>query len=973
MDSHHSEDDFLSGANAIFLAEMHQRWRQNPNRVTSDWANFFARLDGMNTDANIGSDKPDLGWGRPPSQVIGAEVDAIQQNLAQNLAQGQTSAATSSSFSNADIRSATLDSIRAIMLIRAYRIRGHLMASLDPLGLGEAVYHPELDYTTYGFTEADLDRPIFINYVLGLEVATLREILSIVRDTYCSTIGVEFMHIQDPDQKAWIQERIEGIRNHTDFTKRGKTTIYERLVSAENFEQYLHKKYVGTKRFGLDGGEAMIPALEQILKRGSQLGLDEVVVGMSHRGRLNVLHNVLSKPFRAIISEFLGNPANPEEAGGSGDVKYHMGNSADREFDGKEVHLTLNANPSHLEVVNPVAIGRSRAKQNQRKDEDRTAVLPLLIHGDAAFSGQGIVAETFAFSALRGYRTGGSMHVIVNNQIGFTTDPAFSRSSPYPTDVAKMVMSPIFHVNCDDVESVVHVCRIATEFRQQFKTDVVIDLICYRRFGHNEGDEPSFTQPMMYSKIKSHPSVRQIYADKLIAEGTLTPEEAQAIIDENLRYLDAEFEAGTSYRPNKADWLEGKWSGFRAAHGESRRGQTSVTEEQIQVVAKAMTTVPEGLNIHSKLQRVIDGRKKALDTGQGLDWATAEQLAFGTLLLEGQSVRLSGQDSCRGTFSQRHAVFVDQNTGERHTPLNHLGVEQELFEVIDSPLSEASVLAFEYGFSQAEPNALVMWEAQFGDFANGAQVIVDQFISSGEAKWLRMSGLVMLLPHGHEGQGPEHSSARLERYLQLCAEDNMQVVNCTTPANYFHVLRRQLKRDFRKPLIIMTPKSLLRHKQCVSSLDDLTGSSTFHRVIEEHDPKIAKKADRIVICSGKVYYDLLAARDEAGIDNISIIRLEQIYPFPHRTLQRVLSERPDAEIVWCQEEPRNMGSWDFVDHRIEAVMRDVGGKHQRPIYAGRPEAASPATGSMSRHLKEQNKLISEALKLNEDSVSKVAE
>ena len=969
MDSHHSEDDFLSGANAIFLAEMHQRWRQNPNHVTADWANFFTRLDGMNTDASAGSDKPDLGWGRPPSQVIGAEVEAIQKNLALD----KTSNATATSFSNTDIRAATLDSIRAIMLIRAYRIRGHLMASLDPLGMGEAVYHPELDFTTYGFTEADMDRPIFINYVLGLEVSTLREILSIVRETYCNTIGVEFMHIQDPDQKAWIQERIEGIRNHTDFTKRGKTTIYERLVSAENFEQYLHKKYVGTKRFGLDGGEAMIPALEQILKRGSQLGLDEVVVGMSHRGRLNVLHNVLSKPFRAIISEFLGNPANPEEAGGSGDVKYHMGNSADREFDGKEVHLTLNANPSHLEVVNPVAIGRSRAKQNQRQDEDRTAVLPLLIHGDAAFSGQGIVAETFAFSALRGYRTGGSMHVIVNNQIGFTTDPAFSRSSPYPTDVAKMVMSPIFHVNCDDVEAVVHVCRIATEFRQQFKTDVVIDLICYRRFGHNEGDEPAFTQPMMYSKIKSHPSVRQIYADQLIAEGTLTAEEAQAIVDKNLRYLDAEFEAGTSYRPNKADWLEGKWSGFRAAHGESRRGQTSVTEDQIAVVAKAMTTVPDGLNIHSKLQRVIDGRKKALETGQGLDWATAEQLAFGTLLLEGQSVRLSGQDSCRGTFSQRHAVFVDQNTGERYTPLNHLGVEQEPFEVIDSPLSEASVLAFEYGYSQAEPNALVMWEAQFGDFANGAQVIVDQFISSGEAKWLRMSGLVMLLPHGHEGQGPEHSSARLERYLQLCAEDNMQVVNCTTPANYFHVLRRQLKRDFRKPLIIMTPKSLLRHKSCVSSLDDLMGSSTFHRVIEEHDQKIAKKADRIVICSGKVYYDLLAARDDAGIDNISIIRLEQIYPFPHRTLQRVLSERPDAEIVWCQEEPRNMGSWDFVDHRIEAVMRDVGGKHQRPIYAGRPEAASPATGSMSRHLKEQNKLISDALKLNQDSVSKVAE
>ena len=973
MDSHHSEDDFLSGANAIFIAEMHQRWQQNPASVDQDWAEFFNRLDGLDhgagTPMDHATDRPDLGWGTPPSQVIGAKVEEIQGNLGQT-SKGKPAIAAHDSE---DIRAATLDSIRAIMLIRAYRIRGHLMAKLDPLGMGQKTYHPELDPATYGFGEADMDRPIFINFVLGREVATLREILSIVRDTYCGTIGVEFMHIQDPEQKAWIQERIEGIRNQTTFTKRGKMAIYDRLVSAENFEQYLHKKYVGTKRFGLDGGEAVIPALEQIMKRGSQLGLEEVVVGMAHRGRLNVLHNVLSKPFRAIISEFLGNPANPEEAGGSGDVKYHMGNSADREFDGKEVHLTLNANPSHLEVVNPVAIGRSRAKQNQRGDETRASVMPLLIHGDAAFAGQGIVAETFAFSALRGYRTGGSMHMIINNQIGFTTDPAFSRSSPYPTDVAKMVMSPIFHVNCDDVESVVHVCRIATEFRQQFQSDVVIDLICYRRFGHNEGDEPSFTQPLMYGKIKSHPSVRKLYADKLIAEGTMTPEEAQTVIDANLRYLDEEFEAGTSYRPNKADWLEGQWSGFRTAHGESRRGQTSITDDQIAVVGKAMTTVPEGLMIHSKLQRVIDGRKKALESGEGIDWATAEQLAFGTLLMEGQTVRLSGQDSCRGTFSQRHAVFVDQASGERHTPLNHLGVEQAPFEVIDSPLSEASVLGFEYGFSQAEPNALVMWEAQFGDFANGAQVIVDQFISSGEAKWLRMSGLVMLLPHGHEGQGPEHSSARLERYLQLCAEDNMQVVNCTTPANYFHVLRRQLKRDFRKPLIVMTPKSLLRHKRCVSRLEELTNGSTFHRIIEEHDRKIAEKAERIVMCSGKVYYDLLAAREEAGIDNISIIRLEQIYPFPHRTLQRVLSERPDAEVVWCQEEPRNMGSWDFVDHRIEAVMADVGGKHTRPKYAGRPEAASPATGSMSRHIKEQNKLVQDALNLNADAVSNVAE
>ena len=949
MDSHHQEDDFLSGANAIFIAELQQRWRINPNQVSPEWAEWFARLDALEHSSED-AEPPKPLWGAEPSQVIGAKT-ADQGGATPTINQD-------------DIRAATLDSIRAIMLIRAYRIRGHLLAKLDPLGMGNTVYHPELDPATYGFTDADMDRPIFINFVLGRDVATVREILSIVKDTYCNTIGVEFMHIQDPEQKAWIQERIEGIRNQTTFTPRGKAAIYERLVSAEAFEQYLHKKYVGTKRFGLDGGEAVIPALEQIMKRGSQLGLKEVVVGMAHRGRLNVLHNVLSKPFRAIISEFLGNPANPEEAGGSGDVKYHMGNSADREFDGQEVHLTLNANPSHLEVVNPVAIGRSRAKQNQRNDADRTSVLGLLIHGDAAFAGQGIVSETFAFSALRGYRTGGTMHLIINNQIGFTTDPAFSRSSPYPTDVAKMVMAPILHVNCDDVEAVVHVTRIATEFRQKFKCDVVLDLICYRRFGHNEGDEPAFTQPQMYTKIKAHPSVRKLYADKLIAEGSMTAEEAQKVIDDNIAYLDAEFEAGTSYKPNKADWLEGKWANMKVAHGEDRRGETSITREQADVITKALTTVPEHISVHSKLQRIIEGRKTALEAGAGIDWATAEQMAFGALLLEGKYVRLSGQDSCRGTFSQRHAVFVDQHTDERYTPLNNLGADQVDFEVIDSPLSEASVLGFEYGFSQAEPNALVMWEAQFGDFANGAQVIVDQFISSGEAKWLRMSGLVMLLPHGHEGQGPEHSSARLERYLQLCAEDNMQVVNCTTPANYFHVLRRQLKRDFRKPLIVMTPKSLLRHKRCVSSLDDMLDGRTFHRIIEEHDQKIAKKAERIVLCSGKVYYDLLAAREEAGIDNVSLVRVEQIYPFPARTLKRVLSERPDAEVVWCQEEPRNMGSWAFVDERIENVMADVGGKHSRPNYAGRSAAASPATGSMSRHVKEQNELVHKALDLS---------
>ena len=945
---------FLSAANATFIAEMNAAWRRDPSAVDRRWADYFERLNALgDTSAEIDQGPS---WARNGSRIVGAVDPADSVNA---VAAGH---AAGRHMNADDMRAATLDSLRAVMLIRAYRIRGHLLADLDPLSLETKPLHPELDPATYGFTDADWDRPIFINYVLGLETATLREIVETLRKTYCSTIGVEFMHIQDPAQKAWIQERIEAIGNRTDFTKRGKKAIYERLVDAEEFEKYLHKKYTGTKRFGVDGGEAMIPAIEQILKRGSQLGLDEIVVGMAHRGRLNILHNVFGKPFRAIISEFLGNPANPENAGGSGDVKYHMGASSDREFDGKTVHLSLAPNPSHLEIVDPVVVGRVRAKQEQRGDADRTEVVGILLHGDAAFAGQGVVAETFAFSALRGYRTGGTIHIIVNNQIGFTTSPHYSRSSPYPTDVAKMVMAPIFHVNGDDPEAVVHAARIAIEFRQAFGTDVVLDVFCYRRFGHNEGDEPMFTQPLMYKTIGKHPTTRTIYAEKLIAEGIMTPDQAQKVVDDRIAYLDAEFEAGTNYRPNKADWLEGSWSGMRTAHGVERRGDTAVALDTLRRIGESMTTVPEHMTLNSKLTRIVETRAKRIAEGEGLDWATAEHLAFGSLLLEGDMVRLSGQDSCRGTFSQRHAVLVDQATEERYAPLAHLSDDQAMFEVIDSPLSEASVMGFEYGFSQAEPNALVMWEAQFGDFANGAQVVIDQFISSGESKWLRMNALVLLLPHGYEGQGPEHSSARLERYLQLCAEDNMQVVNCTTPANYFHVLRRQLRRDFRKPLVIMTPKSLLRHKACVSKLEDMGPGTTFHRVLDERDTKVKSgKAKRLVMCSGKVYYDLAAARDEAEQWDTEIIRIEQLYPFPTKALTEVLQATPKADLVWCQEEPKNMGSWSFVRDFIEEAMEEAGTAQTRLAYAGRDAAASPATGTLARHNREQAALVAAAL------------
>ena len=962
MNDQNIDQSFLSGANATFINDLHKEWKANPNSVPKEWDLWFKN----NGDDVILDDGPS--WAKKNSQVIGA-IDTVASVRA--VARG---IAGKGDLSATDLRAATTDSIRAIMLIRAFRINGHLLAKLDPLNLQEGDVHPELNPKTYGFKDDDWDRPIFIDNVLGMESATLRQIMEIVKETYCGSIGIEFMHVQDPAQKAWIQERIESIRNTTEFTKRGKKAIYERLVGAETFEQFLHKKYAGTKRFGLDGSESVVPAIEQILKRGSQLGMKEVVIAMAHRGRLNLLYNILNKPFRAIISEFLGNQANPEEAGGSGDVKYHMGASADREFDGNNVHLSLQPNPSHLEVVAPVVIGRVRAKQNQHNDtNDRLSVLGIVLHGDAAFAGQGVVAETFDFSGLRGYRTGGTIHIVVNNQIGFTTSPNYSRSSPYCTDVAKMVMAPIMHINGDDPEAVIHASRIATEFRQKFACDVVLDIISYRRYGHNEGDEPAFTQPIMYKKIGSHDSISTIYGKKLVKEGILTDQEAKDEVDNHNKFLEKEFQAGANYKPNKADWLEGQWANLRAAHGDDRRGETSVSTNDLKLIGNAITTVPENIQVNKKLARIVEARKKAIDTGEGIDWSTAEHLAFGSLLIEGHPVRLSGQDSCRGTFSQRHAVFVDQVKEERYTPLNNIKENQENFEVIDSPLSEASVLGFEYGYSLTEPTALVMWEAQFGDFANGAQVIVDQFISSGEAKWLRMSGLVMLLPHGYEGQGPEHSSARLERYLQLCGEDNMQVLNCSTPANYFHALRRQLKRDFRKPLIIMTPKSLLRNKMCVSKLSDMAEQTAFRRVIKDPDINLKdKNIKKVVICSGKVFYNLYEEREKRKLENIKILRLEQIYPFPHRTLKEELSKTPDAEVVWCQEEPKNMGSWFFVDRKIEDVLMSYKSKFLRPTYAGREEAASPATGSLSRHNKEQADLVNQALTIENKKTSKHA-
>jgi len=967
MTQYIGESSFLFGANEAYIAELYARFVSDPSSVDESWSEVFRTLD---DDAKAVLDEVrGASWAPRQTRVLGSNGHATSvSDATEGVVEppAPPSYAASRGASADEVRQATMDSIRALMLIRAYRVRGHLEANLDPLKLHKPEPHPELDPATYGFSDRDFDRPIFINYVLGLESATLREIVSILRATYCGTIGVEFMHKQEPDEKSWIQERVESIRNRTEFTDLGKQTILERLTEAEVFEQYIDRKHTGTKRFGLDGGESAIPVVEQILKRGAQLGLDEVIIGMPHRGRLNMLANIMLKPYRAIFSEFQGNPANPEDIQGSGDVKYHLGTSGDRQFDNNVVHMSLSPNPSHLEAVNTVVLGRVRAKQRQRGDNDRSKVMALLMHGDAAFSGQGIVPETLDLSQLRGYRTGGTIHLIVNNQIGFTTMPSYSRSSPYCSDVAKMIGAPILHVNGDDPEACVHIARIATEYRQKFKKDVIVDLICYRRHGHNEGDEPAFTQPLMYKKIKAHPTTRALYAEKLEAEGVIEPGTGDRIAKEFQAELDIEFEAAASYKPNKANWLEGHWSGLQVASGDDRRGSTAVEFDLLKEVGFAISEVPPNLDIHPRLVRQLKNKRKMIETGEGVDWSTAEALALGTLLCEATPVRFSGEDSIRGTFSQRHAGLIDQTTEERYLPLANIRFGQAPFEIIDSPLSEFGVLGFEYGYSLAEPHALVVWEAQFGDFANGAQVIIDQFISSGESKWLRMSGLVLLLPHGYEGQGPEHSSARLERYLQLCAEDNMQVVNCTSPANYFHVLRRQIRRNFRKPLIIMTPKSLLRHKRCISRLEDMGPNTTFHRVLwDDADGTDALAADdkirRVVLCSGKVYYDLLEERENRGIKDVYILRMEQLYPFPKKALTTELQRFPSADVVWCQEEPMNMGAWFFVDPLLEDLMGEIGMNAGRPIYAGRAEAASPATGLARRHQDEQAKLVDNAL------------
>ncbi len=966
---------FLQGNNAEYMENLHSKFSENADALDTKWQEFFDSLNDQNNDIQKNSYNPS--WKRPDWPPINTEDFYNNSNFDQKVDQQyeekikSKAHAQSINIRDDGLKQAVLDSVRALMLIRAYRIRGHLAANLDPLNILKNNAHPELQPENYGFHDVDLDRPIFIDNVLGLEIASMREIVAIVKRTYCGTFALQYMHISNPDESQWLKERIEGYGKEISFTQKGRKAILNKLIEAEGFEKFLHVKYMGTKRFGLDGGESLVPAMEQIIKRGGALGVKDIIIGMPHRGRLNVLVNVLAKPLRAIFNEFQGGSYKPKEVDGSGDVKYHLGASSDREFDGNKVHLSLTANPSHLEAVNPVVLGKARAKQEQYDDDTRRSVMPILLHGDAAFAGQGVVAECFGLSGLTGHRTGGTMHIVINNQIGFTTAPHFSRSSPYPTDIALMVEAPIFHVNGDDPEAVVHAARVATEFRQKFAKDVVLDIFCYRRFGHNEGDEPMFTQPLMYKSIKEQKTTLQLYSERLIKDGLIPESEIELSKANFQNILNKEFEAGENYKPNKADWLDGRWSHLDQNKENYQRGSTSISTKAFEKIAVALTKTPKSFKLHKTVERLLIAKADMLEKGEGLDWATSEALAFGSLLLEGFPVRLAGQDSARGTFSQRHSVLIDQETEERFFPLNHIENDQKPYEVIDSMLSEYAVLGFEYGYSLSEPNALVIWEAQFGDFANGAQIMFDQFISSGERKWLRMSGLVMLLPHGFEGQGPEHSSARLERFLQNSAEENWIVANCTTPANYFHILRRQLHRTYRKPLVLMTPKSLLRHKSAISSKSEFIEGSSFHRVLwddaQKGTSKIKLVSDskikQVVLCSGKVYYDLLEKRDKLNLKNTYILRIEQIYPVPIQALTKELSRFKNAVLIWCQEEPKNQGAWSFMEPNIEQILNNLSIKAKRAKYVGRPASASPATGLASQHKEQQDKLIFEALNL----------
>ena len=923
-----SYNSFLTTNNVTQLISIYKEYIKDPNLVDKSWHEFFSAL--APEEISILADYQKIDW---------------------------TQTKRDKDFNQTSLDQAINDSLRLVMMIRAYREIGHLIANLDPLGLLQKNNPSGLDPEYYGFQQKDYDRKILLFGYLGFQKASVREVFEKLQSIYSGTLAIEYKHIQSAEEYKWLKDRIED-RKDMLLTPRGKRTILERLITAEYFEKFLDTKYRGIKRFGLEGAESTIPALEQILKRSSEYGVEDFSFACAHRGRLNILANIVKKPHVQIFGEFIHGGENAQSDQGSGDVKYHLGASSDRSFGGNIIHVSMAANPSHLEAVNPVVAGKIRAKQTLIQDKNNSKASGLLIHGDAAIAGQGIVAETFTMSQLNGYRIGGLIHFIINNQIGFTTSPQYSRSAPYSSEIGKVVQSPIFHVNGDDPESVVLASRAATEFRNTFKKDTIVDMFCYRKHGHNEGDEPSFTQPLMYQTIKKKKTVASIYADKLINQEIVNKKQVDFIKDRIWADLEKKFEKAKNYKLKTKSWMGGQWSGLsRAPKDPLRRGRTAESEKSLKEIGFKISQTPKGFNLHPKLLKFNKSRMSSITSGSKIDWSFAEALAFGTLLNEGYRVRLAGQDSGRGTFSQRHSVFYDQKSEERYIPLNHISKNQKQFEVIDSFLSELGVLGFEYGYSLADPNTLVLWEAQFGDFANGAQIIIDQFIASGERKWMQMTGLVLLLPHGHEGMGPEHSSARIERFLQMAAEDNIQIVNCSTPASYFHVLRRQIHRNFRKPLIVFTPKSTLRHPNNVSSINEFTGRSSFHRIIEDDikDPK------RVIFCSGKIFYELDDFRTKNKIKDVKIVRIEQVYPFPFDTLGEVIIKHKDSEILWVQEEPKNMGAWSFVKSRMRRILTK-NNLSNKIHYVGRRPAAAPATGISKRHNTNQQLIKELALK-----------
>ncbi len=932
------DNSYLFAGNAGFIEDIYAAYLHNPDDVGEEWRGFF---DSLPAAKGNGSAKD-------------VDHDAIrnafvqQSKLARQLRQQD--------FSQV-IASVETKQVAILQIINAYRFRGHQDANIDPLGLNPNPPLPDLQAQYHGLSESDMDVIFNVGSLVGPEHATLREILSHLQETYCEHIGAEYMHITSTSQKRWLQERLEGPRSKLTLTPERKREVLARLAAAEGLEKYLHTKYVGQKRFSVEGAESVIPLLDCLIQRAGVNGVEEVVLGMAHRGRLNVLINVLGKSPAVLFQEFEGY-FDPSTNEGSGDVKYHQGFSSDIQTAGNTVHLALSFNPSHLEIISPVVEGSVRARQQRRNDGEGRKVLPILIHGDAAFAGQGVVMESFNMSQARGYKTGGSVHVIINNQIGFTTsNPLDARSTPYCTEVARMVQAPIIHVNGDDPEAVLFATELAFDFRSQFRRDVVIDLVCYRRHGHSEADEPAATQPMMYQKIRRHDSVTKIYAERLVSQGVIGAEEIQRI---ETAYREA-LDQGITVAPQVKKEANPKmvdWSVYRKTAWDYPV-KTTISREVIADLTAAFTAIPDGFRLHPRVAKIIEERQAMANGELGLDWGFAETLAHATLLRDGFSVRISGQDSGRGTFFHRHAVLHDQNSGEPFTPLQTLAQENTYFIVIDSLLSEEAVLGFEYGYSATDPRCLTIWEAQFGDFANGAQVVIDQFICSGESKWSRLSGLVMFLPHGFDGQGPEHSSARLERYLQLCAEENIHVVVPSVPAQMFHVLRRQMLRPYRKPLIIMTPKSLLRHRDSTSQLSDISDGG-FQCVFDDNEVADPMSVTRVVLCCGKVYFDLIQERKRLESHDTAIVRVEQLYPFPETLLTEVLKRYSHAKkIVWCQEEPNNQGAWQF----MHPYLAKLASSRQKVLYAGRPAAASPAVGYLKKHLEQQRQLVEDAFSI----------